>query len=54
MYFFILIILCFVLIPNKLEKNYPVIIYFKIFLISSIYFYLLNDQSILLFHRDIQ
>ncbi len=47
MYFFIATCLIIVLIPNKLEKNYNIILYLKIFLVSLIYFYLLNKNNIL-------
>ena len=47
MYFFVLVLL-FLLIPNKLERKYRFIIYFKIFIASTIYFYLLNYKNILI------
>lgn len=47
MYFFILL-LVLLLIPNKFERKYKSIIYFKIFIISTIYFYLLNYKNILI------
>lgn len=47
MYFFVLVLL-FLLIPNKLERKYRSIIYFKIFIISTIYFYLLNYKNTLI------
>ena len=48
MYFFIFIILFFILIPNSIEEKYPIIIYFKIFISSIIYFSLLNVENTLL------
>lgn len=47
MYFFVLVLL-FLLIPNKLERKYRFIIYFKIFIASTIYFYLLNYKNTLI------
>ena len=45
MYFLIFIVII-MLIFSKFDTNYPVIIYFKIFILSTIYFYLLKDKNI--------
>ena len=47
MYFFILL-LFLLLIPNKFERKYKYIIYLKIFIISTLYFYLINYKNILI------
>lgn len=47
MYFFI-ILLIILLIPNKFERKYNSIIYLKIFIISTFYFYLINYKNILI------
>lgn len=49
MYFLFIIILVLIIIPSNIERKYPIVLYFKMLIISIIYFYSLSliNKSIL-------